>query len=53
MTGDDLAAWLASVFPGMQLSLVDARAVATAELNGANVAVTAGFSGTDMGAGGA
>ena len=49
MTGDELAAWLASVFPGMQLSLVDARAAATAELNGANVAVTAGFSGTDLG----
>ena len=49
MTGDDLAAWLASVFPGMQLSLIDARAAATAELNGANVAVTAGFSGTDLG----
>lgn len=49
MTGDDLAAWLASVFPGMQLSLIDARAAATAELDGSNVAVTAGFSGTDLG----
>ncbi|WP_288857612.1 hypothetical protein [uncultured Corynebacterium sp.] len=49
MTGDELVAWLASVFPGMQLSLIDARAAATAELNGANVAVTAGFSGTDLG----
>lgn len=49
MTGDELAAWLASVFPGMQLSLIDARAAATAELDGANVAVTAGFSGTDLG----
>lgn len=49
MTGDALAEWLAGLFPGMSLSLIDARAVAFAPFNGAHLAVTVGFSGTDTG----
>lgn len=49
MTGDELAAWLASVFPGMGLSLVHGTPVATAQLDGASVAVTLGLSTLDTG----
>ncbi|QPK83368.1 suppressor of fused domain protein [Corynebacterium qintianiae] len=49
MTGDEVAAWLAGIFPGLSLSLVDARPVALTSLNGLPVAVTAGFSGVDTG----
>lgn len=49
MTGDEVAAWLASIFPDLQLSLIDARPVASATLDGVPVAVTAGFSSVDTG----
>ena len=49
MTGDEVAAWLAGIFPGVQLSLIDARPVALATLDGVPVAVTAGFSSVDTG----
>lgn len=49
MTGDEVAAWLAGILPDLQLSLIDARPVALASLDGMPVAVTAGFSVVDTG----
>ncbi|AWB83181.1 hypothetical protein [Corynebacterium liangguodongii] len=49
MTGDELASWLASIFPTMRLTLIDAREVALDTYDGQPVAVTAGFSGVDTG----
>ena len=49
MTGDEVAAWLAGIFPDLRLSLNDARPYATATLGGLPVAVTVGFSSVDTG----
>ena len=49
MTGDEAAAWLASVFDDLRLSLHDATPIASATLNGRPVAVTVGFSSVDSG----
>ncbi|MDY5785259.1 MULTISPECIES: suppressor of fused domain protein [unclassified Corynebacterium] len=49
MTGDEVVAWLASIFPGVSLTLIDATPVAHATHNGRPLAVTAGFSSVDSG----
>ena len=49
MTGDELAAWLGSIFPGMELLLVDATPVATSILRGRPAGATLGFSTLDTG----
>ena len=49
MTGDEVAAWLGSIFPGMELLLIDGAVVALSSLHNTPVAVTAGFSAVDTG----
>ncbi|WP_291314575.1 hypothetical protein [Corynebacterium sp. UBA2622] len=49
MTGDEAVVWLASLFPGLSLSLIDAIPVASATHDGQPLAVTVGFSAVDSG----
>lgn len=49
MTGDDVIAWIDSLFPGARLTTFDGLAVANSSLDGVPVAVTCGFSGVDSG----
>ena len=49
MTGDEVVAWIDSLFPGVRLTLFDGLPVATSKHNGVPVAVTAGFSNVDSG----
>ncbi len=49
MTGDEAVAWLASLFPGLSLSLIDAIPVASATHDGRPLAATVGFSAVDSG----
>lgn len=49
MTGDELAAWVDSIFPGIELALYDSSAVATSVHRDLPVAITLGFSSVDTG----
>lgn len=49
MTGDDLAAWVDSLFPGMTFAQLGDATVATSTHAGAPVACTLGFSALDTG----
>ena len=49
MTGNELLAWIDTIFPGIELSLVDDSAVATSTHQDLPVAVTVGFSTVDTG----
>ena len=49
MTGDELAAWVDSIFPGIELALYDSSAVATSIHRDLPVAITLGFSSVDTG----